>query len=61
MAASDTASESDEDEAEGAEWAGCKLGVGMSPANPRYVGRGDNTCGGEVVYTIPEIRTLLCS
>jgi hypothetical protein len=29
--------------------------------NSRYVGRGDNTCGGEVAYTIPEIRTLLGS
>jgi hypothetical protein len=36
-------------------------GVWMSPAYPRYVGRGDNTCGGEVVYTIPEMRTLLHS
>ena len=25
------------------------------------MGRGDDTCGGEVVYTIPEIRTLLHS
>ena len=33
----------------------------MSPANPRYVGRGDCTCGGEVVYTIPEIKVLLRS
>ena len=31
----------------------------MSPANPRYVGRGDNVCGGEVVYTIPEMKDLL--
>jgi hypothetical protein len=36
-------------------------GVRISPAHPRYVGRGDDTCGGEVVYTIPEIRTLLRS
>jgi hypothetical protein len=35
--------------------------VRMSPANPRYVGRGDSTCGGEVVYTIPEIKVLLRS
>jgi hypothetical protein len=33
----------------------------MSPAPPRYVGRGGNTCGEEVVYTIQEIRTLLQS
>ena len=33
----------------------------MSPAHPRYVGRGDDTCGEEVVYTIQEIRTLLRS
>ena len=38
-----------------------KYGVRMSPANPRYVGRGDNTCGEKVVYTIQEIRTLLRS
>jgi hypothetical protein len=36
-------------------------GVRMSPAPPQYVGRGDNICGGEVVYTIPEIQTLLNS
>ena len=33
----------------------------MPPANPRYVGRGDSTCVGEVVYTIPEIKVLLRS
>jgi hypothetical protein len=33
----------------------------MSPSHPRYVGRGDETRGGEVVYTIQEIRTLLRS
>ena len=38
-----------------------RYGGRMSPANPRYVGRGDSTCGGEVVYTILEIRTLICS
>ena len=32
----------------------------MSLANPRYVGRGDSTCG-EVMYTIPEIKVLLRS
>jgi hypothetical protein len=60
LAARDTASESDEGEAEGADWDEC-YGVRMSPANPRYVGRGDSTCGGEVVYTIPEIKVLLRS
>jgi hypothetical protein len=33
----------------------------MSPAHPRYVGLGDDTYGGEVLYTIQEIRTLLRS
>ena len=33
----------------------------MSPAHPWYVGQGDNTCAGEVVYTIPEIQELLNS
>jgi hypothetical protein len=37
-----TASESDEGEAEGADWDEC-YGVKMSPANPRYVGKGDST------------------
>ena len=60
IAARDTESESDEGQAEGADWGEC-YGARMSPANPRYVGRGDSTCGGEVVYTIPEIRALLCS
>ena len=31
----------------------------MSPANPRYVGRGDDSSGGEVTYTMQEMRTLL--
>jgi hypothetical protein len=57
----DTTSESDEDEEERVEWGTCKFGVRMSPAHPRYVGRGNETCGGEVVYTIQEIRTLLRS
>ncbi len=30
----------------------------MSSANPQYVGRGDSTCGGEVVYTMLEIKVL---
>ncbi len=33
----------------------------MSHAHPWYVGQGDNTCAGEVVYTIPEIQELLNS
>jgi hypothetical protein len=33
----------------------------MSPAHPWYVGRGDDTCGGEVVYSMQEIRKLLSS
>jgi hypothetical protein len=32
----------------------------MSPAHPQDVGLVYYTCGGEVVHTIPEIRTLLC-
>ena len=44
-----------EEEEEGVEWSKRMYGVRMSPAHPRYVGRGDDTCGGEVVYTIPEI------
>jgi hypothetical protein len=59
--ARDVTSESDEDEEERVEWGTFKHGVRMSPAHPRYVGRGDETCGGEVVYTIQEIRTLLRS
>ncbi len=53
--------ESDENEEERVEWGTRKYGVRMSPAHPGYVGRGDDTCGGEVVYTIQEIRTLLRS
>ena len=41
------------------EWGTRKYGVRMS--HPGYVGRGDDTCGGEVVSTIQEIRTLLRS
>jgi hypothetical protein len=61
VAARDVTPESEEDEEEGVEWGKRMYGVRMSPAHPRYVGRGDDTCGGEVVYTIPEIRTLLRS
>jgi hypothetical protein len=61
VAAREVTSESEEDEEEGVEWGKRMHGVRMSPAHPRYVGRGDDTCGGEVVYTIPEIRTFLRS
>ena len=33
--------------------------VRMTPAHPWYVGRGDDKCGGEVVYSIQDIRQLL--
>ena len=55
----DVTPESEEDEEEGVEWGRRMYGVRMSPAHPRYVGRGDDTCGGEVVCTILEIRTLM--
>ena len=54
-------SESDENEEERVEWGTRKYGGRISPAHPRYVGRGDDACGGEVVCTIHEIRTLLRS
>ena len=34
-------------------------GVRMTPAHPWYVGRGDDKCGGNVVYSIQDIRQLL--
>jgi len=52
---------SEEDEKEEVEWGAAMYGVRMSPAHPWYVGQGDNTCAGEVVYTIPEIQELLNS
>ena len=59
IAAKDTTSESDEGEADGADWRKC-CEVRMSPANPRYVGRGDSTdCWGEVVYTISKYFFVL--
>ena len=66
VVARDVTFESEEDEEERVKWGTCKYGVRlvrvrMSSAHPRYVGRGDDTCGGEVVYTILEIRTLLQS
>ena len=44
---------------EGVEWGACMYGVRMTPAHPWYVGRGDDKCGGEVVYSIQDIRQLL--
>ena len=61
IVARDSTSESDAEEEERVEWGAHMYGVRMSPANPQYVGRGDNICGGEVVYTIEEIRALLRS
>ncbi len=61
VAARDVTPESEEEEEEGVEWGKRMYGVRMSPAHPRCVGRGNDMCGGEVVYTIPEIRTLLRS
>jgi hypothetical protein len=49
IAAKAATSESDENEEERVEWGTRKYGVRMSPAHPRYVGRGDDACGGEVV------------
>jgi hypothetical protein len=43
------------------EWGTRQYGVGISPAHPWYVGRVDYVCGGEVVYSIQEIRKLLSS
>ena len=61
VATRDATSESEEDEAERVEWGTRQYGVRMSPAHPWYVGRGDDACGGEVVYSIQEIRKLLSS
>ena len=38
---------------------GGMYGVRMTPAHPWYIGRGDDKCGGEVVYSIQDIRQLL--
>ena len=43
------------------EWVIPQYGVRMSSAHPWYVGRGYDNCGGEVVYSIQEIRKLLSS
>ena len=45
-----------EDEVAGYEECVC---IALIPANPRYVGRGSDKSGGEVTYTIAEIRDLL--
>jgi hypothetical protein len=58
-AARDVKSGSEEDEMEGVEWGACMYGVRMTPAHPWYVGRRDDKCGGEVVYSIQDIRQLL--
>jgi hypothetical protein len=61
VAARDATSESEEDESERVEWGTRQYGVRMSPSHPWYVGRGDDVCGGEMVYSIQEIRKLLSS
>jgi hypothetical protein len=58
-AVKDVTSESEDDEMEGVEWGAGMYGVRMTPAHPWYVGRGDDKCGGEVVYSIQDIRQLL--
>jgi hypothetical protein len=52
IAAKEATSESEENEKERVECCTRKYGVRMSPAHPRYVGRGDDACGGEVVCTL---------
>jgi hypothetical protein len=52
VAVRDVTSESEEDETERVEWGARKYGVRMSPAHPWYVGRGYDTCGGEVVQVV---------
>jgi len=75
IAAKDTTSESDEGEADRADWSEC-YGVRMSPANPRILeevtalvggrwcipylrSKHFFTCGRGVMYTIPEIKAFL--
>jgi hypothetical protein len=55
----DVTSESEDDGVEEVEWGKCMFGVRMTPAHPWFVGRGDDKCGGEVVYSIQDIRQLL--
>ena len=52
-------SESEEDLQEEEEEDEAQTHVIMSPANPRYVGRGDDISGGEIAYTMDEMRDLL--
>ena len=59
VAIKDVTSGSEDDEVEEVEWGKCMYGVRMTPAHPWYVGRGDDKCGGEVVYSIKDIRELL--
>jgi len=54
-AARDVTSGFEEDEMEGVEWGACMYGVRMTPAHSWYVGRGDEKCGGEVVYSTYKI------
>jgi len=58
-AVKDVTSGSEDVEMEGVEWGACMYGVRMTPAHPWIVGRGDDKCGGEVVYSIQDIRQLL--
>ncbi len=60
-AVKDVTSESEDDGMEGVEWEAGMYGVRMTPAHPWYVGRGDDKCGGEVVYSIQDIRQLSAS
>ena len=48
---------SEEDEKEEVEWGAAKYGVRMSPAHPWYVGRGDDTCAGEVCVHLSQHHT----
>ena len=59
VAIKDVTSESEDDEVEEVEWGKRMYGVRMTPAHPWYGGRGDDKCGGEVVYSIQDIRQLL--
>ena len=58
-AVKDVTSGSEDDGVDGVEWGAGMYGVRMTPAHPWYVGRGDDKCGGEVVYSIQDIRQLL--
>ena len=60
-AVKDVTSGSEDDGVDGVEWGAGMYGVRMTPAHPWYVGRGDDKCGGEVVYSIQDIRQLSAS